>query len=281
MQKIVLSVLLSFTAHAHAHVPDQSVWSDPFAVYDQRIVEFHAPPTRAQARQIFRHRDRPQWDGVHPDLRKRLEAIYVQMSAEGFDIRLAEGYRSFERQAQLLEGGTGVTQVGPGRSCHNYGYAADSVVFKRGRPSWNLKDPDVAGAYKRYGELAQAAGLRWGGAWKGFQDMPHVEMWGDCRLAIRARDTQEIEHQRMLAQWEARRAQFALEAQRGWVFVDPEWLSTPYRCADLECSTVVQGTWLDALLTSPQQPEVVASAPDVPQACEKPSIWSRLRSVWA
>lgn len=274
MRSIVL-LLAMVSSVAAAHVPEHSIF-DPWSDIEQRIVEFHEAPTRAQARQVFRHRDRPQWDGVHPELRIKLESIYAQMHAEGFDIRLAEGFRSHERQAQLLASAKGVTQVGPGRSCHNYGYAADSVVFKRGRPSWDLKDTDVSRGYARYGELAQAAGLRWGGAWKGFQDMPHVEMTGDCRLAIRARDASEIEFQRMLVQWEARRAQFALNAQRQWVFVDPSWLDTPFRCVDEDCTDVMQGTWMHAHLTSPPEQEVVE-----PSECTPPTPWQRFKGLWA
>lgn len=40
--------------------------------------------------------------------------------------------------------------------------------------------------YQRFGELAQQAGLRWGGAWKRFQDMPYVEMRSECLVAIRS-----------------------------------------------------------------------------------------------
>lgn len=153
---------------------------------DASIANVHGKTPGFFKRLFHRHKDAPQWDGVHPDLRAKLERIQLQMREEGYDLRLAEGYRSEERQAELLAGQQGVTQVGPGRSCHNHGYAVDMVIYKRGRPSWNLKNDHVRQGYERYGELAQASGLRWGGAWTDFKDMPHVEMRAPCLMAIRS-----------------------------------------------------------------------------------------------
>lgn len=174
-------LLFAVAVPAHAHVPTDSV----------AIVHGKKP---GLFKLLFhRHNDAPQWDGVHPDLRAKLERIQLQMKEEGYDLRLAEGYRSEERQAELLASQKGVTQVGPGRSCHNHGYAADMVLYKRGRPTWNLKNAEVRLGYERYGELAQAAGLRWGGAWTDFKDMPHVELRTQCLLAIRSyRAEQEV-----------------------------------------------------------------------------------------
>lgn len=182
IKTLLVSVLfLVATVPAHAHVPADS------------IADVHGKKPGLFKRLFHRHKDAPQWDGVHPDLRAKLERIQLQMKEEGYDLRLAEGYRSEQRQAELLASQKGVTQVGPGRSCHNHGFAADMVIHKRGRPSWNLKNDHVRQGYERYGELAQAAGLRWGGAWTDFKDMPHVEMRAPCLVAIRSyRAVQEV-----------------------------------------------------------------------------------------
>jgi len=157
----------------HAHVPDGS--------------DARATPQRPWFHRWFhRHRDAPQWDGVHPELRLKLETIQALMREEGFDLRLMEGFRSDARQARLMASGSGVTQVGAGRSCHNHGFAADMVIFVRGRPSWDLNHSHVRDGYVRFGALATAAGLRWGGAWADFQDMPHVELRDECLLAMRS-----------------------------------------------------------------------------------------------
>lgn len=139
------------------------------------------PPKRSLLNRIFRSK----WAGVDPLLREKLEPVYKQLKEEGYDIRLVEGLRSQKRQAELLASGTGVTGVGAGRSCHNWGLAVDSAVFINGKPSWDLKNPLVVKGYKRYGELAKLAGLNWGGDWVDPVDLPHVELKSDCRIAVR------------------------------------------------------------------------------------------------
>jgi len=174
-QRLLLALALaSAPILVHAHVPATD------------SVEVHGKKPGFFKRLFHRHKDAPQWDGVHPELRSTLERIALQMKGEGYDLRLMEGYRSEQRQAELLASQKGVTQVGPGSSCHNHGWAADMVIHKRGRPSWDLKDEQVRQGYQRFGELAQQAGLRWGGAWKSFKDMPHVEMRSECLVAIRS-----------------------------------------------------------------------------------------------
>jgi len=177
-----LLAALLLAGPVHAHVPDGS--------------DARATPQRPWFHRWFhRHRDAPQWDGVHPELRLRLETIQALMREEGFDVRLMEGFRSDARQAKLMANGAGVTQVGAGRSCHNHGFAADMVIFVRGRPSWDLTHSHVRDGYVRFGALATAAGLRWGGAWSDFQDMPHVELRDECLLAMRSLQRGETRRQ--------------------------------------------------------------------------------------
>lgn len=138
--------------------------------------------------QRFKRKPKTSMGQVDPALQAKLSAIYELMEVEGYDMRLVEGYRSPERQAQLVANGGGVTQVGPGRSCHQYGLAVDSAIFVKGKASWNMNDPVVRRGYMRYGELAVAAGLQWGGNWTSFKDYPHVEMRSACQLAIRTKN---------------------------------------------------------------------------------------------
>lgn len=120
------------------------------------------------------------WEGVHPDLREKIEAIQEVMRDEGFDLKPVEGYRSPERQAVLLASASGVTSVGAWSSCHNYGLALDAAIYVSGKPSWDLSDPHVIAGYERFGELAEILGLNWGGRWTSPKDYPHVEMRAEC-----------------------------------------------------------------------------------------------------
>jgi peptidoglycan L-alanyl-D-glutamate endopeptidase CwlK len=87
--------------------------------------------------------------------------------AHGYDF-LAEALEKVGPQAS----GPHVTNAGPGESWHNFGQAFDSVPTVNGKADWN---PDGAG-YKVYGEITDLLGLEWGGKWKGFRDIPHIQM---------------------------------------------------------------------------------------------------------
>lgn len=109
-------------------------------------------------------------------LSQRVEAVISQARREGMDMRVTDTFRSVEEQNALYaQGRTApgriVTNATGGSSWHNYGLAAD-VAFNdaRGQPSW----PDN-GNWGRYGEIAAANGLEWGGNWRGITDRPHVE----------------------------------------------------------------------------------------------------------
>lgn len=222
VKSIALVASLALTAHVAQAQEFPYIQNPPSAAHpldadigapEERHAHDVAPAKRSLISRLF-HRRIPKgaWVGMDPLLKAKLENIYAQLRREGYDVRLVEGHRSEKRQAELLATGQGVTQVGPGRSCHNYGLAADSAVFKRGQATWDLNDEWVRRGYERYGELATKAGLRWGGHWTTFKDLPHVELRNDCRVAIR-------ERRRTDGRVVAREVDFGLELDR--------WLSAP------------------------------------------------------
>ena len=109
---------------------------------------------------------------IHPELKERTERFLSAAEAQGLRVQLFEGFRSTERQKQLYESGTGVTNAKPGNSFHNYGLAVD-VVFRdaKNRPSW-----DESHDWTKLGRLGKAAGLSWGGDWKKQVDRPHFQL---------------------------------------------------------------------------------------------------------
>jgi peptidoglycan LD-endopeptidase CwlK len=68
--------------------------------------------------------------------------------------------------------GKHVTQAGPGESWHQYGLAVDSVPILYGKALWEPDTPE----WEIYGAVAGYLGLDWAGNWKGFKEMPHVQM---------------------------------------------------------------------------------------------------------
>ncbi|MDH5823741.1 M15 family metallopeptidase [Luteimonas sp. RD2P54] len=131
------------------------------------------------------------WDRLSPDLQQRVLAIYrVMRDQYGIEMVLVEGYRSPERQAELMRGGR-ATNAGAWSSCHQYGLALDSAPMRRGKLQWDMGDAWTRRAYFLYGELAVQAGLVWGGNWRSLKDYVHVEMGEECTRAKRARRRQD------------------------------------------------------------------------------------------
>src|SRR5690606_26816173 len=125
------------------------------------------------------------WERVDAELRQRVLAIHQAMAGQGYRMVLVEGYRSPGRQAELARQGGRTTLAGPGRSCHQYGLAVDSALYRDGRLQWDMADPWTRRGYALYGRLAADAGLEWGGSWVRLKDYVHVEMRDACRQARR------------------------------------------------------------------------------------------------
>jgi hypothetical protein len=90
---------------------------------------------------------------LEPITRDLVEGIIAAAEEQGFDLMIFETYRSQERQEQLfLQGATQLRRVG----VHHFGLACDIVRSVNGEPSWK-------GDFSIVGQLAQSAGLVWGG----------------------------------------------------------------------------------------------------------------------
>lgn len=98
------------------------------------------------------------------------------------------GLRTFEDQDELYAQGRTkpgriVTNARGGDSLHNYGLAADYVLDSQpDKPgiqwSWDTKadlNADGRRDWIQMGEIAETCLLEWGGRWKRFPDLPHVQ----------------------------------------------------------------------------------------------------------
>jgi peptidoglycan L-alanyl-D-glutamate endopeptidase CwlK len=118
-----------------------------------------------------------EWSALDADFRQRLLLVFKLMRERyGYDMALLEGYRSPERQAMLFSRGLQVTRAGANQSYHQFGLAADCAFYRDGKLVISEKDPWAMRGYQLYGELAEAAGLRWGGRWTTLMDFGHVEL---------------------------------------------------------------------------------------------------------
>lgn len=116
------------------------------------------------------------WNLLDDQFRQQLLTVFkVLKESYGYEAVLLEGYRSPERQAELVLRGPSVTQAGPNMSYHQHGLAADVAFLRNGTLVISERDPWTMEGYRLYGTLAEAAGLTWGGRWK-MMDFGHVEL---------------------------------------------------------------------------------------------------------
>ncbi len=122
---------------------------------------------------------------LHPAYRREAEAVLQACSSEGLPFKIFEGFRSPHRQQFLYEQGRSrpgsvVTKAGPWSSIHQYGLAADFVLFENGAWSW-----DTSGVKRRWWsrlhEIGRAEGLEplsW--------EAPHMQLSGLSLSDLRA-----------------------------------------------------------------------------------------------
>lgn len=128
---------------------------------------------------------------LFPEFRTRLDEFERLLAIEHLPFYLFMGLRSFKEQNDLYSQGRTkpgniVTNARGGDSFHNYGLGADYVldgqIEKPGiQWSWETKadlNADGRNDWMQMGELAERCGLKWGGRWKKFPDLPHVEFSG-------------------------------------------------------------------------------------------------------
>lgn len=120
---------------------------------------------------------------LHPDLRERWEWMKREWTDRHSDAPrpfLTCTYRPPSEQEALVAEGR--SNAAPGRSLHNFEPAlAFDVAFHKpeGGVTWEFH------WFEMWGELAEEAGLQWGGRWANLVDGPHVQ-WPTTWRAARA-----------------------------------------------------------------------------------------------
>ncbi|CAM4469248.1 M15 family metallopeptidase [Paenibacillus xylanexedens] len=124
--------------------------------------------------------------GVNPVIRQLGEALIERCYNKGIWVLITQGLRTYaEQDALYAQGrtkpGSIVTKVKGGYSIHNFGFAIDyALLLKDGKTaSWDTKrddNQDHKADFLQVAEEAKALGFEWGGDWKTFVDMPHLQM---------------------------------------------------------------------------------------------------------
>lgn len=117
---------------------------------------------------------------LHPVVRSKVIAIQKALDDEGIPLRVFESFRHPQRQRDLFNQGNGVTNADAWESYHQYGLAADFVLFINGNWSWSTAKFEERQAWDRYHEIAREAGLEplsW--------EKPHVQLVGTSLAELR------------------------------------------------------------------------------------------------
>ncbi len=113
--------------------------------------------------------DRSNLSGLQPDFRAKVERVLRRLQAKGWQPRVAEGRRTRAQQAEKVRRGYSRTM----NSRHLTGRAADIVDRRWG---WEGPAADTNHRFWRdLGAAAKAEGLTWGGDWRSFKDVAHVQ----------------------------------------------------------------------------------------------------------
>lgn len=142
---------------------------------------------------------------LHPKVREEVKDIYLNKIIPALSgratCRFAYTLRTFKEQDDLYAQGRTklydskgnklgiVTKAKGGQSIHNYGLALDILLILDGKTaSWDtVKDFDKDGKsdWMEVINIFKSEGWSWGGDWKSFKDLPHLEKtfgltWKDC-----------------------------------------------------------------------------------------------------
>ena len=117
-----------------------------------------------------------------------------QARAEGYPVVLTDGTRTMAEQRRLYAQGRTtagkiVTQANAGESPHNFGLGIDFAFGDAlGQPTWPKDAP-----WGKVAAIGKALGLKWGGDWSSFTDLPHLETsdWKTTQAAWRRTGSSE------------------------------------------------------------------------------------------
>ena len=129
---------------------------------------------------------------LYPEFCERLRMGLIDANKDGIPLRVFETYRSWYRQTKLYEQGRTypgriVTNAKAGTSWHNYGLAADLVLFINDRWSWRELD-----LYHRAAQHFEKYNLNWLGRSKKFPELVHYEL----KVPFTISEAQNIYHEK-------------------------------------------------------------------------------------
>lgn len=117
---------------------------------------------------------------LHPKIRDIVPGL-IDLAEQKLSvaIRIVQGYRTFPEQDALYRQRPKVTNAKAGQSYHNYGLAIDFALITADHEiSWDTKldaDKDHIADWNEVTGIFVDAGFEWGGSWRTFKDLPHLQ----------------------------------------------------------------------------------------------------------
>lgn len=134
---------------------------------------------------------------LHPKLQKKIVELKSACTAQGIKIGFSECLRTVAEQDALYAKG----RTAPGNivtnckgstysSMHQWGVAADFYLIMDVDGDGETSDDAFNNStklFERVGKLAESIGLEWGGSWKSFKDLPHIQLndWGSTASLLK------------------------------------------------------------------------------------------------
>lgn len=114
-------------------------------------------------------------EGVDPRLIE-ISDLAIQITVVDFGIPGDGGIRTAQRQNRLFLTGRSKADGYDDLSNHQSGEALDFYAYVDGKASWNTEHLAMVAAAFLQAASMLGYRLKWGGLWKNFKDMPHVEL---------------------------------------------------------------------------------------------------------
>ncbi len=162
---------------------------DPGGATLKKLTELEPPPRTGPGAAADWSGDSSQWtqekklQSLEPGFRVKVEAVLAALTASSFAPRIVFGWRSAAVQKKLKAEGKSTLSFSFHCSQHKDGtpnsWAAD-IIDKRWAYS---EDAEANGFWEALGAAAKAQGLVWGGDWKTFPDVSHIQGRANSELA--------------------------------------------------------------------------------------------------
>lgn len=105
--------------------------------------------------------------------------LAITLTPVDFGIPGDGGLRSAERQHELFDQGVSKCDGVDKKSYHQTGKALDFFAYVGGAANWDPKYLSMVACAFMQAAIILGYKIKWGGLWKGFRDMPHIQLIGD------------------------------------------------------------------------------------------------------